>query len=210
MSPVPQPAAPSPAGRRPLRADARRNYDRLLDAAREAVAQHGAEASLDDIARRAGVGSGTLYRHFPTRAALLGAVFHEQIDGLCRDATQRLDDPDPAAALGAWLDGVLRHSLRYRGLAVSLRAAWQAEGGDLTWCHTSMQTSAGALLTRAQDAGTIRADVPASDLLRLINGLALANVDCEDAEESAVRMLGYVLAGLRTSVREDLPRLERR
>src|SRR5690242_15053619 len=185
MSPV---RPPSPVAARPRRADARRNYDRLVDAAREAVAQHGADTSLDDIARRAGVGSGTLYRHFPTRAALLQAVFHEQIDGLRAQATSHLDDPDPAAALGAWLELVLRHSITNRGLAASLRTALLAEGDDLTWCHLTMQASAEQLLTRAQDAGAIRADVPVSDLLRLINGLALANLDAPDAVESAVRM----------------------
>ncbi|GAA0278523.1 TetR/AcrR family transcriptional regulator [Cryptosporangium japonicum] len=186
MSPV--------AARRPQRADARRNYDRLLDAAREAVAQHGADASLDDIARRAGVGSGTLYRHFPTRAALLEAVFHEQIDGLCAQAAARLDDPDPAAALGAWLEAVLRHSIRNRGMAAALRT----EHTDSTWCHATMQESAGRLLTRAQAAGALRAEVPVGDLLRLINGLALANPEhSDDAERSAVRMLGYALAGMR-------------
>ncbi|WP_035856340.1 TetR/AcrR family transcriptional regulator [Cryptosporangium arvum] len=185
MSPV--------TARRPQRADARRNYDRLLDAAREAVAQHGAEASLDDIARRAGVGSGTLYRHFPTRAALLEAVFHEQIDELCAQAAARLDDPDPAAALGTWLEAVLRHSIRNRGMAAALRT----ERTDSTWCYATMQDSAGRLLARAQAAGALRAEVPVSDLLRLINGLALANADASDAERSAVRMLGYALAGMR-------------
>ncbi|SHN46096.1 TetR/AcrR family transcriptional regulator [Cryptosporangium aurantiacum] len=193
------PAAPSSAAGRPLRADARRNYDRLLDAAREAVAQHGAETSLDDIARRAGVGSGTLYRHFPTRAALLSAVFHEQVEDLCREAARRLNDPDPAAALGAWLEAVVLHSIRYRGLATSLRSAWLAEGGDLTWCYTTMEGAAERLLNRAKEVGAIRADVPVSDLLRLVNGLALANLDVPDAEESAVRLLGYVLAGLSRS-----------
>jgi len=193
MSPV-----GSHTAHRPRRADARRNYDRLLDAAREAVAQHGAEASLDDIARRAGVGSGTLYRHFPTRAALLEAVFHEQIDELCAQATAGLADPDPAAALAGWLEVVLRHSIRNRGMAASLRTALQAEGNDLTWCHTTMQESAAQLLARAQRAGALRADIPVSDLLRLINGLALANLDAPDAEQSAVRMLGYALAGMRT------------
>jgi len=194
MSPVR--GGSSPAAVRPRRADARRNYDRLLDAAREAVAQHGADTSLDDIARRAGVGSGTLYRHFPTRAALLEAVFHEQIDALRAQATAHLDDPDPAAALGAWLEAVLRHSIRNRGMAASLRTALQAEGGDLTWCFQTMQGSAERLLTRAQAAGQLRQEIPAGDLLRLINGLALANADAADAEESAVRVLGYALAGM--------------
>lgn len=189
MSPVDVPAT-----RRPLRADARRNYDRLLDAARDAVAQHGAEASLDDIARRAGVGSGTLYRHFPSRAALLEAVFREQIDGLGAQAAAHLDDPDPAAALGAWLEVVLRHSIRNRGMAAALRA----EHTDRTWCYATMQESAERLLTRAQTAGALRADVPVGDLLRLINGLALASPEAPDAEESAVRVLGHALAGMRT------------
>src|SRR5262245_33601012 len=108
---------------RPLRADARRNYDRLIAAASEAIAERGAEAPLDDIAKRAGVGAGTLYRHFPTRQHLLDAVFHERIV-LLRDEAARLaqEEPDPAAALEAWLRALVEHLRRYRGLAESLKA----------------------------------------------------------------------------------------
>ncbi|MFI5954274.1 TetR/AcrR family transcriptional regulator [Cryptosporangium sp. NPDC051539] len=188
----------SPAARRPRRADARRNYDRLLDAAREAVAAHGADASLDDIARRAGVGSGTLYRHFPSRAALLEAVFHDQVEALLEQADALCVHTDPGTALDRWLQAVLQHSIRYRGLAASLRAALVREGADLTWCHAAMTAAADRLVIRAKAAGAIRPEVAAGDLLKLINGLALANVDCADADEGSARMLGYLLAGIRT------------
>jgi AcrR family transcriptional regulator len=193
-----RPAGLSPAVRRPRRADARRNYDRLLDVARDAVAEHGAEASLDDIARKAGVGSATLYRHFPTRAELLEAVFYEHVEGIYLRAQELLDSPTPGAALGEWLRAVLEHSIRNRGLAASLRSALEeAGGGTLSWCHGAMRAAAGSLLTRAQAAGEIRADVAVTDLLRLINGLALANVEHPDGEVSAQRMLGFVLDGFR-------------
>ncbi|WP_205751738.1 TetR/AcrR family transcriptional regulator [Cryptosporangium phraense] len=188
----------SPAERRPRRADARRNYDRLLDAAREAVATHGADASLDDIARRAGVGSGTLYRHFPSRSALLEAVFHDQVAALLEQANALTGTEDPGAALDRWLQAVLQHSIRYRGLAASLKAA---ESG---WCHATMRTAADELVERAKATGTVRPEVTGSDLLKIINGLALANLECADADASSARMLGYVLAGLRPPGRPQL------
>ena len=207
MSAAPEPAGDeiaarlaelSPAARRPRRADARRNYDRLLGVAREAIAEHGAEASLDDIARKAGVGSATLYRHFPTRAGLLEAVFFEQIERLYLQSQSLLESPTPGTALAEWLHAVLLHSIRNRGLAASLRGALEESGGvNLSWCHGAMIGAAGALLARAQQAGQIRADVEVTDVLRLINGLALANLGHPDGEASAQRMLGFVLDGFR-------------
>lgn len=189
-----------PSARRPRRADARRNYDRLLDVARDAVAEHGADASLDEIARKAGVGSATLYRHFPTRAALLEAVFYEHVERLYEQSQRLLTSPTPGAALGAWLRAVLSHSIRNRGLAASMRSACgEAVAANLSWCHGAMRNAAGNLLVRAQEAGEIRADVEISDLLRMVNGLALANLEYPDGEASAERMLGFVLDGFRVA-----------
>ena len=190
----------SPSARRPRRADARRNYDRLLDVAREAIAEHGADASLDEIARKAGVGSATLYRHFPTRASLLEAVFYEQVERLYQQSQLLLESPTPSAALAEWLRAVMRGSIRNRGLAASLRTACaDAAGANLSRCHGAMRYAAGNLLVRAQEAGEIRRDVEISDLLRLVNGLALANIEYPDGEASAERMLGFVLDGFRVT-----------
>ena len=189
----------SPSARRPRRADARRNYDRLLDVAREAIAEHGADASLDDIARKAGVGSATLYRHFPTRASLLEAVFYEHVERLYQQSQALLESSTPSAALAEWMRAILLHSIRYRGLAASLRAACGEADSNLSWCHGAMRYAAGNLLVRAQEAGEIRGDVEISDLLRLVNGLALANLEYPDGEASAERMLGFVLDGFRVT-----------
>src|SRR5581483_10532344 len=109
---------PSPA--RPLRSDARHNYARLLSAAAAAFAEHGPDAPLDEIARRAGVGIGTLYRHFPTRQALLEAVFLDSIEALGAEAVALRDAADPGDALATWLRAVLVHNLTQRGLKEAL------------------------------------------------------------------------------------------
>lgn len=105
---------------RPMRADARRNRDRLLTEARLAFAAHGTTASLEDIARRADVGIGTLYRHFPNRQALLSAVFEEAVGDLLAHARAQLDAPEPCSALLAWLRDIITHAGEYRGLAQAL------------------------------------------------------------------------------------------
>src|SRR5215216_6625186 len=103
-----------------LRADARRNRDRLIAAAREAFAERGAEASLDDIARRAGVGPGTLYRHFPTRLTLIEAVYRDGVEALCAEARDLMSSPSPGEALATWLRSVLSYAGEKRGLATAL------------------------------------------------------------------------------------------
>src|SRR5688572_9419125 len=106
----------TPAPRR-QRSDAVRNRERVLEAARCVLAQHGPDASLEEIARGAGVGIGTLYRHFPTRAALLEAVFRDSVDGLCTQGEALLDERCPESGLAAWLRAQLEHATTYRSLA---------------------------------------------------------------------------------------------
>jgi AcrR family transcriptional regulator len=161
----------------PQRADARRNYERILAVASEAIADKGADASLDDIAKRAGVGAGTLYRHFPTRQHLLDAVFHDRIVRL-RDEAARLlrDEPDPRAALGAWLRAFMEHLRRYRGLSDALKAIYDHSDELMIDSREMLRWSVGSLLTRAQEAGVARTDIEAVDLLRLGHG---AGTVCE-------------------------------
>ncbi len=111
------PMAQPPAG---LRADARRNYERLLAEARSAFAEHGTDASLEDVARRAGVGIGTLYRHFPNRHALMSAVFEDAVSDLLARSRELLTDPQPCTALVTWLREIVTHAGEYRGLARAL------------------------------------------------------------------------------------------
>ena len=160
------------AARRPHRKDAARNYDALLAAAREAFAEHGAEASLEDIARRAGVGIGTLYRNFPTRRHLFESVYADEVNTLVRVA-QELADREPWEALTAWLD-------RFAGYMVTKRAVREAlndESEIFAACRESMYAAGGPLFARAQEAGLARRDMDFVDLLRMVAGITATTFD---------------------------------
>lgn len=150
------------------RADARRNYERLLEAAEAVVAEQGTQASLREVARRAEVGLGTLYRHFPTRDDLLEALLRHRFDGLAAAARELADRP-PDEALEEWLRRFLAGSTTYSGLAQSLMTT--DEGSPLYASCVAMREAAGQLLTRAQEAGHVRSDVDRLDLFGLVSAL---------------------------------------
>ncbi|WP_053662335.1 TetR/AcrR family transcriptional regulator [Streptomyces sp. MMG1121] len=178
------------AARRPHRKDAARNYDALLTAAREAFAEHGSDASLEDIARRAGVGIGTLYRNFPTRRDLFESVYADEVNALCTAAVE-VADREPWQALTAWLD-------RFAGYMVTKRAVREAlndESEIFQSCRESMYAAGGPLLERAQQAGAARADMDFGDLLRLVAGITATAFD-DDAQRD--RVLAIALDGVRT------------
>jgi AcrR family transcriptional regulator len=158
----------------PRRADAQRNYELLLAAARDAFDEHGADAPLDEIARRAGVGNATLYRHFPTRRDLLVAVFAEEVAHLCSRGEALLAEDSADDALFAWLRIFIDHVATKRDLAFALNDAPTAAHSTLLaqW-HQAMHTTATALLARAQQAGSARPGLDAMDLLAVANGIAL-------------------------------------
>ncbi|AJE82345.1 MULTISPECIES: TetR/AcrR family transcriptional regulator [Streptomyces] len=190
-------ATETSAVRRPMRADARRNYTRLLDAARAAFAEHGTEASLEDIARRAGLGIGTLYRHFPTRNDLLEAVFHESVVGLQEQARALLDSPAPGEALMDWLRATAQHATTYQGLAGSLMTTMLDDAASSpSDCHTRMLSAGEALLVRAQESKAVRPDVEIGELLSLVNGLAWAARRSPAGQDRTHRMLELALWGL--------------
>ncbi|WP_433734369.1 TetR/AcrR family transcriptional regulator [Nocardia sp. CA-129566] len=182
------------AVQRPMRADARRNYDRLLAAARDAFAAYGADASLDDIARSAGVGNATLYRHFPSREALLDAVFRDRVHTLCAHAEELHGRESPDEALVTWLRALVVHVTTYRGLAAWLMstAAWQVESPAS--CQELIHAAGKSLLVRAQQSGAVRPDVGTSQLLRFTNAIALAT---EQTPGEADQLLSLVMDGLR-------------
>jgi AcrR family transcriptional regulator len=181
---------------RPLRADARRNHERLLRAARETFDEQGSGACLDEIARRAGVGIGTLYRHFPTRRDMLEAVLHDGIAELCLYADHLLVSPDPGDSLAAWLRAVVAHATASRGLAAELlRTASEPGAAPVAKCE-EMRSMGARLLARAQAAGKIRADVTANDLFTLVNGIAWAT-EKSHTGRAASRLLDVMLDGLR-------------
>ncbi|WP_405478841.1 TetR/AcrR family transcriptional regulator [Streptomyces sp. NBC_00009] len=181
---------------RPMRADARRNYERLLAEARTAFAEHGTGASLEDVARRAGVGIGTLYRHFPNRHALMSAVFEDAVSDLLARSRALLADPQPCSALVAWLRDIITHAGEYRGLSRALMSASHDASSALSRCSTPMREAGQALLSRAQRAGAVRADVSIGDLLQLTNAIALAAEETPDDPELADRLLRLTLRGI--------------
>jgi AcrR family transcriptional regulator len=188
---------PDPAARiqpqRPLRADARRNYESLLAAATEVFSEQGVHAPLDEIARRAQVGNATMYRHFPTRQELILAVYADEVSTLCNCGTQQLTDDSPGDALFEWLQAFIAHVASKRFLAEALTNERTQEHRPLfdRW-HHAMHDTAAALLQQAQRAGAIRPGIAAWDLLVLANGIALAARDADQAR----RLLTTIRHGL--------------
>ncbi|MBF6174787.1 TetR/AcrR family transcriptional regulator [Nocardia blacklockiae] len=177
-----------------MRADARRNYERIIECAREAFAEFGPEAPLDDIARRAGVGPGTLYRHFPNRDALIEAVYRSSIEALSARAYELIDTLSPEEALEQWFRAQVDFVMDKRSLAVTLKAAIDRSSETFTLCSGLITAAAGALLRPVQEAGVIRDDIQPRDLLRLGHGIGAA---CETAPDAAERLISVTLAGLR-------------
>ncbi len=155
-----------------MRADARKNYDHLLAVARTVVTEQGADASLRDVARRAGVGLGTLYRHFPTREALLEALLRASFDGLTATAAELETLHSPEAALVSFLHGVVALAHRYRGIIAAMVAAIAAPESALHASCVTMKATGAGLLARAQTAGVARTDLDGEDLFALASALA--------------------------------------
>ncbi|MET7693592.1 TetR/AcrR family transcriptional regulator [Streptomyces sp. NPDC005483] len=182
---------------RPMRADARRNYERLLKVAAEAFAEHGEGASLDDIAKRAGVGSGTLYRHFPTRQALLEAAYLDRVEGFARRADELARELPPGQALGEWLYELCVGTIEVRGLKTLLGSAMT--DAAVTVCGTHVRGAAQRLVSAAQESGSLRGDVEPVELLRLAHGVAGAAELGDGGGESIRRYLTLLTEGLRVS-----------
>jgi AcrR family transcriptional regulator len=192
-------ASPSSAAlpRRP-RADAQRNAARLVEAARDVFAEQGADAALETIARRAGVGIGTLYRHFPTRDALVEAAFLDVIELSRVRAEALLNSSAPGDALAGWLRDMMTQSSACRGLAAEAMIAMLDDRGcgRPSACE-ALRTVGTSLLARAQRAGTVRGDVDIDDLLRLVNAIGLATEDAPDRDAQAERMFTLMIDGIR-------------
>ncbi|MBF6449172.1 MULTISPECIES: TetR/AcrR family transcriptional regulator [Nocardia] len=183
------------APRRPTRADALRNYERLVAAATDAFAEYGPQVPLDDIARAAGVGNATLYRHFPTRQALLEAVHHDHVEALARRAGELTTTHTPAEALALWLETLVAQGSATRGLAASLLAVIGSP--TESWCRERIFAAANGLLRHAQEAGEIRSELTASQLLKLVNAIALATEQEPDGHRQAHTLLTLVFDGIR-------------
>ncbi|MEU5910194.1 TetR/AcrR family transcriptional regulator [Micromonospora sp. NPDC047527] len=177
------------------RADARRNYARLLAVAEQEIAAHGADASLEQIARIAGVGSATVRRHFPSRHALLDAVFRGVIETLCARARDLSDAADARAALLEWLTAVNGYVTTIKGLAIALTRDCVVEAHE--HCASTQLTEAGdPLVRRAVRAGAVAPGVTVTDLLALVTGIALATEHHPDPAADANRLLDLAVAGV--------------
>jgi AcrR family transcriptional regulator len=190
-------AATGAVTQRRMRADARRNYDLLVTEAAGAIAERGADdVSLEEIARRAGVGIGTLYRHFPTRQSLLGAVFRDQVEALARQAGELRGSASPGSALEDWLAAMMAFGRTKRSLNTALLATLSKDSQAYSMCSQLMRDTTTALLERAQEGGFARRDVLPADLMRLMHGLIMAENAAPGEEGQAERMLSLVVAGL--------------
>jgi len=178
---------------RQLRADAQRNRDRLLDTAARAFASTGPEVPLETIAKDAGVGIGTLYRHFPTRDALVEAVYRNELARLCDAAPELLRAQPADAALRAWMDRYVGYMATKRGLADALRALMGDGANPFAESRARLCAALSLLLTAGAEAGTVRADVAAEDVLASLSGLTLVATEPAQAE----RLLDLLMDGLR-------------
>jgi AcrR family transcriptional regulator len=157
--------------RRPKRADARRNYDKVVAAAREAFADRGTSTSLEEIARRAGVGIGTLYRNFPNRQALLEAIYVDEVENLCRSATE-LDSLPPWEAFAAWTKQLVGYLATKQALAHELLEYVGRDAPLFTGCRQSLFAAGQPLLERAQEAKVVRTDTDLPEIIHMVGGIA--------------------------------------
>jgi AcrR family transcriptional regulator len=181
---------------RPLRADARRNRDRLLEVAVRAFSADGPDVSLETIAKEAGVGIGTLYRHYPTREALVEAAYRSELDRLCASAPELLKTAPPEVALRAWMDNFVDYMTTKRGMSEALRAVIASGGNPFAHSRAMLFEAATALLRAGAAAGAIREDVPAADVLASLSGITLAVGDPEQRAQAG-RLLDLLMDGLR-------------
>jgi AcrR family transcriptional regulator len=178
---------------RPKRADARRNYEKILTAAREAFAEGGESTALEEIARRAGVGIGTLYRHFPNRQALLEALYVDEVEEVCRAATD-LDGEDPWEALTGWFERFVGYVATKQALAGELLNCLDRNAELFKVSRAALFASGEPFLKRAQEAGVVRPDVEFPEVMQMVMGIA--KVHAGDPAQSN-RMVRIALDGLR-------------
>jgi AcrR family transcriptional regulator len=186
--------------RRP-RADAARNRERLLEAAKAVFSTGGTEASLEAVARHAGVGIGTLYRHFPTREALFEAVYRREVEQLAEFADQLKDDSSPSDALRRWLRSNVAFVATKKGMSAALALAAHKTPDLIAYSSSRLTKAVGALLERAVAAGEVRADVSPEDLLRALVGICYIN-DQPGWQASVLRLVEVFVDGLRAKPSE--------
>jgi AcrR family transcriptional regulator len=184
---------------RPLRADAQRNRDRLLEAAVSAFSREGPDVTLDAIAKDAGVGIGTLYRHFPTREALVEAAYRNELARLCDAVADLLRIMPPDDATRAWMDRFVDYMTTKRGMADALRAVIASGGNPFAQSRDRLVGAITALLQAGAAAGTIRPDIEPADVLASLSGVSLAAGEPAQRDQ-ARRLLDLLMDGLQYRV----------
>jgi len=178
------------------RADAVRNRERVLAAAKAVFSTGGADASLEAVARRAGVGIGTLYRHFPTREALFEAVYRREVEQLSELAEQLKNEADPVDALRKWLRSNVEFVATKKGMMAALALAAYGSSELFTFSFDRLTKAVGALLQRAVAAGKIRSDIGPEDVLRALVGMCYIH-DQPGWQSTVLRLLDVFVDGLR-------------
>lgn len=190
------PRKPHPGARRKPRADAQRNRERILETAKQAFTRWGANASLDDIATQAGVGAGTLYRHFPTREALLAAVYRTEVEKLAAAEKRLAGELAPLEALRAWMLLFVDYIATKKIIAPALNATVGGASKVIEASHEPIQGAMRALVERAVNNGEMRKDVNAVDLLKALIGVAYMSAT-PDWQQSARRLVDILISGSR-------------
>ena len=185
-------AAPSRAPRK----DAARNREALLAAAGEVYAERGVEGSMEEIARRAGVGIGTLYRHFPNRDAMNEAVYRREVESLCDGAAELLAEQRAVDALSMWMRRFAGYVARKRGMAMALKSALGADNELFSYSHKRIRDALNLLVDAGVKSGEIRSDVDSEDLLRAMSGICMAT-DIPGWSERSGRLVDLLVDGLR-------------
>jgi AcrR family transcriptional regulator len=186
----------SETGTRAVRADARRNYDRLLEVAVHAFATDGADVTLEGIAKTAGVGIGTLYRHFPTREALVEAAYRHELTDLCDAVPGLLQSLPPDEATRAWMDHFIDYMTTKHYMAEALRAVIASGGNPFAESRRRLIEAITTLLDAGVTGGTLRPDVEPNDVLVALSGVSLAAGEPTQREQAG-RLLDLLLEGLR-------------
>ena len=183
---------PDPA--RPMRADARRNYELLVTAARHVFNEQGGEASMDAIAKEAGVGIGTLYRHFPKRINVVEAVYKTDVDRLVATANEVVDTMEPWEALVSWLEAFVDYASTKRNFLTELHEAFEKAPELRVASRERIEGALGIVLEHAQSAGVVRQDLDGPDLMQLLGSMCMSATLTGDQSK---RLLVMILDGLR-------------
>jgi AcrR family transcriptional regulator len=183
-------------GQRPLRADAQRNRDRLLEVAVRAFSVGEPDVTLDAIAREAGVGIGTLYRHFPTREALVEAAYRSELARLCDAAPELLRAAPPEVAMRRWMDRFVDYMTTKRGMADALRAVIASGGNPFEQSRSALLGAVGTLLAAGAATGAIRSDIEPADVFASLGGVSLIAGDPAQRDQAG-RLLDLLMDGLR-------------